>query len=287
MMSRSRAGTIEREKSMKKRLDQRIAVVTGAGSGIGRAVAELFSREGARVHAAEIDAGSGRELAAGSDGGIVAHEVDVADPDAVERLARDVLAAEERVDILVSNAGVCAGGRADKLPLEDWRRTVEVNLMGAVHCLRSFGPSMTAAGSGRIVMVASAAGLIGFPFVAPYVASKFALVGLAESLDIELASRGVRVAAVCPGPAGTKLFERAELRTSPELASRLARLMERGGTPPERVARDVLAAALGRRQSVTRGGLLTPLLALKRLSPELYTAAFRMAARRLQAPGSR
>src|SRR5687768_12495231 len=109
----------------------KVAVVTGAGSGIGRSIALLLARRGARVHAADID-------------GSTTHTVDVSDAAAVERLAADVFAAEGRVDLLFNNAGIGHAGDVVETPLEDWRRIVEVNLMGVVHGVHAFVPRMLA-----------------------------------------------------------------------------------------------------------------------------------------------
>lgn len=251
-----------------------VAVITGAGSGIGRATALLFAREGAVVHAVDIDPESVRAVAAEiaeTGGSAVAHPVDCADPDEMQRLADAVLAAHDHVQILVNNAGLCIAGPIERLALEDWRRAVDVNLFGAVHGIHYFAPGMLEAGTGQIVNVASAAGLVGFPLLGPYAASKFALVGLSECLDAELGARGVRVTAICPGAVRTGLLANSRLDLPGDWNARVARLFERRAEEPERVAREILAAV--RRP----GGLRTRLgpsmgvaWLVKRLSPGLY-----------------
>jgi NAD(P)-dependent dehydrogenase (short-subunit alcohol dehydrogenase family) len=255
-------------------LEGRKALITGAGSGIGRATALLFAQEGAAVHVVDVDPDGLNETAATvreAGGWIRIHVTDCSDRQAMERLAGDALAENGPVDILVNNAGWCAAGPVERLTLEDWHRSVGVNLLGAVYGVHFFAPGMLAAGRGTIVNVSSAAGLVGFPFLGPYATTKFALVGLSESLDAELGARGVRVTAVCPGAVRTGIVRHGRFDLPGDWTARAARLIEKDSSSPERIARDILDAV------VHPGGLRARLGAgmrlawwVKRLAPGLY-----------------
>lgn len=186
------------------RLDGRVAVITGASSGIGEALAAGFASAGARVVVAarrrdRIDALAQRIGAAGGDA--LAVPCDVVRTDDVEALAEATLARFGRVDVLVNNAGVEGVVPAEEETLEDFRAVLEVNLVGAFHCAQRLGRAMLAQGSGSIVNVASIFGLVGvgqIPQVS-YVASKGGLVNLTRELAAQWARRGVRVNALAPG----------------------------------------------------------------------------------------
>ncbi len=194
----------------RRTFEDSVVVVTGAGSGIGWATALAFAEEGARVHGADVRGDRLVELHREMDDRglcFAGHVVDVREPEAVTGLADDVLAAHGRVDVLFNNAGVVVGGYAHRLSLEDWRLAVDVNLMGVIHGVAAFLPRMIEQGAGHIVNTASIAGLMAFPMVAPYSATKFAVVGLSEALDLELAARGVRVSGLCPGAVKTRVLD--------------------------------------------------------------------------------
>ncbi len=188
-------------------LEDRTAVVTGGGRGIGAAAARALAAGGAAVvvsarTAAEIEAVAG-EIRAGG-GRAAAVPCDVSDPDAVAALARG--AAElGPVDILVHAAGVTSSAPIRRLELEEWRRVLEVNATGAFLCTRAFLPGMAERGWGRLVYVASVAGLTGAPYIAAYAASKHAVLGLARCAAAEVAGRGVTVNALCPGYVDTDM----------------------------------------------------------------------------------
>lgn len=235
----------------------KVAVVTGAGSGIGRSIARLLERRGARVHAADID-------------GSVAHTVDVSDAAAVQRLADDVFAQEGHVDLLFNNAGIGHAGDVVDTPLEDWRRIVEVNLMGVVHGVHAFLPRMLEQRRpAHIVNTASLAGLVANPGMVPYCTTKFGVVGLSEALDLEVRSQGVRVTALCPGIIDTAIVRTSTLRGDFDARrGRIAGLYERHGTSPDEVAEAALDAVARRRviQPAPRSHVLAPWL-LKRYAP--------------------
>jgi len=269
-------------------LTGRVAVVTGAGSGIGRATVRLLARRGAVVHAADVDGDSAHEVAAEiarSGGRMVAHEVDITDSGAVEALAARVYDAHGAVDVLHNNAGIGHGGPIEETTLDDWRRLVAVNLMGVVHGVHTFVPRMLEQGRpAHIVNTASMAGLLPNAQLAPYATTKHAVVGLSQSLNAELSQRGIRVSALCPGIINTPIVADAQLRG--ELAGRraaMARFYERFGATPDVVAEAVVDLLAGHqvirtvpRRHVALGWALwriSPRLAqpLARLTPRLVS----------------
>ncbi len=184
---------------MDQGLENKRVVVTAGAAGIGRAIAEGFHRAGARVQVCDVDEASLAALAAAAPE-VGRSRADVADPDQVARLFEDAQRQLGGLDVLVNNAGIAGPvGPTEDCGIEDWRRTLAVNLDGAFHCLRHAIPMIKAAGAGSIVNISSTAGLFGYPLRAPYVASKWALVGLTKTLAIELGPHGIRVNAVCPG----------------------------------------------------------------------------------------
>jgi NAD(P)-dependent dehydrogenase (short-subunit alcohol dehydrogenase family) len=193
----------------------KVVVITGAGSGIGRATARRFARLGARVHVADIDRESAEAVAAELPDA-VAQTVDCSDPQSVEALAASVFADGRGVDVLHNNAGIGHAGDIESTTMDDWTRVIGVNLLGVAYGIQAFVPRLLAQGRpATIVNTASAAGLIGIPQMAPYCASKHGVVGITESLDAELSPRGIRVCAICPGIIDTPIVEKATLRGQP------------------------------------------------------------------------
>lgn len=253
-------------------LTGKIAVVTGAGSGIGAATARLLSERGAKVHVADINADAAAAVAREIGRGAIDHAVDVSRPDEVEALAKAVFDQDGRVDILHNNAGIGHGGDIETTTVDDWQRVIAVNLLGVAYGVQAFVPRMLEQRhQATIVNTASEAGLHPIARMAPYCASKYGVVGMSEALDAELRPRGIRVVALCPGIINTPIVRtgimRGEFGTE---QGRIAAFYDKHGASPDTVAAAVLDAVARPRLIVTspRTHVLGPYL-LHRLSPRL------------------
>ena len=190
----------------------KVAIVTGAASGIGRALAGALTRRGATVVLADIDEAGAKsaadELAAGPPGRASAEALDVTDAAAVKELVGRTARDHGHLDVLFNNAGVGVMGDVAELTLAHWERAIDVNLRGVVHGVVAAYPLMVAQGRGHIVNTASLAGLIPAPMLTPYGMTKHGVVGLSTSLRMEGAAKGVRVSALCPGVIETPLLDK-------------------------------------------------------------------------------
>lgn len=203
-------------------LSGRVAVVTGAAGGIGRAVAEAFAGHGARVALIDLP-GAALDWAEGRDA-FLSVPLDVTDEAATDRAVTTVTDALGLADIVVPNAGILHLEHTVDIPLDTWRRVIEVNLTGAFVTARAFvRPLLAANRPGQVIFTSSLFGLRGGRENAAYSASKFGMVGLAESLAAEVAGQGIRVNCVCPGQMDTAMIrqlfrDRAQLTGSTEAA---------------------------------------------------------------------
>ncbi|MGH9135675.1 MAG: SDR family NAD(P)-dependent oxidoreductase [Acidimicrobiales bacterium] len=186
-------------------IGDRVALVTGAASGMGRAIAELFAAEGAHVAATDIDGERLEKVVAGRDR-VRAWELDVADLDAVARVVTEVRAELGPIDVLVNNAGVSlpapVDGDGDAYEAA-WATTLAVNLSAHQRLVRACLPDLVRNGEGRVVNIASTEGLGASRYLSAYTASKHGVVGLTRALAVELGPLGVTVNCVCPGPIRT------------------------------------------------------------------------------------
>jgi len=258
------------------------AVVTGAGSGIGRAFAvELAARQG-RVVCADIRRESARETAAlieAQGGKALAVECDVASLEAAQRLAEESEQWLGRpVDLVVNNAGVGAGGLPiGEVSIEDWRWTVGVNLWGVVHGCHVFAPRLRALGRGGIINVCSAASFAAAPMMGPYNVTKAAVLALSETLRAELDGTGVRVSALCPTFVKTDIVSNGHI---PAATSKLAsKLMAWTGVTPEAVVKTTLEALDADRLYVLPQLDARIIWRMKRLAPEAYNRGTAMVVR--------
>ena len=194
------------------------ALITGAGSGIGRAIVRALAREGARLAVTDLDEERARSVAAEIGSDTPAHRLDVTSAEETEQVFGKVEKALGPLDLVVANAGVSTMGRIVDLSEKDWDFNMDVNAKGVFLTNREAVRRFLASGTkGRIVNTASLAGKTGVPLLAHYAASKFAVVGFTQSLAKEVAANGIRVNAVCPGFVRTSMQEReiaweAELR---------------------------------------------------------------------------
>lgn len=262
----------------------RIALVTGGGSGIGRALGERLARAGcvvlladARREAVEAvaaglcsEAGLGGEPADPGVPRVEARQVDVADAEQVRAWIEDALARHGRVDYLFNNAGIGITGEVRDMSLEAWNRIIDINLRGVVHGIQAVYPSMIARGSGHIVNTACVAGLVPFPMTSAYCATKHAVVGLSTSLRSEAAPHGVRVSVVCPGVVSTEMFDRIEyLGVDPRA---LRQPIDRAMVSPERCAEQMLRGVARNRAVITINAHARMVWWLYRWAPRTFVA---------------
>ena len=198
----------------------RVAIVTGGASGIGRALGAALVCRGDRVVLADVDgeaaAAVAKQLSTQGPGSADPATVDVRDTSGVRDVVTATAQRHGRLDLMVNNAGIGIGGDVEELEVEHWDRAIDVNLRGVVHGVQAAYPLMVRQGHGHIVNTASLAGPLPAPGIAPYSATKWAVVGLSLSLRGEGAGKGVRVSVVCPGGVDTPILDK---RTPADLPS--------------------------------------------------------------------
>ena len=190
------------------RLSNRCAVVTGGAQGIGRAIAERFLAEGAKVCLWDADGDLAANVTDQMGENAYSKQLDVTDPDAVTRAAETTVSAMGGIDILVNNAGISGPNVPTwEYPVEDWLQVLDIDLNGVFYCCRAVVPIMRSVGYGRVVNIASVAGKEGNPNAPAYSAAKAGVIGLTKSLGKELAETDIRVNCVTPAVAKTRIFD--------------------------------------------------------------------------------
>jgi NAD(P)-dependent dehydrogenase (short-subunit alcohol dehydrogenase family) len=216
------------------------AVITGGGSGLGRALALDIAGRGGQVVVADIDEVGATETAhqverAGGEAHVV--RCDVGDPADVDRLAEKARSLLGEVDFLANNAGVSVSGPFEQITSEDWEWIVNINLWGVVNGCRSFLPAMRARGRGLVLNVASLAGLVSTPKMAPYNLTKASVVALSETLYGEYRAHGVHVGVLCPAFFATRILESGRGMVHPQVRERVEEMMRRSRLQAPDVAR--------------------------------------------------
>lgn len=268
--------------------DGKVAIVTGAASGIGRALSGALAARGSTVVLADVDdVGAKAAADAITDKGrgrAVPASLDVTDAEAFAALAAQVTSEHGGVDLLFNNAGIGVGGPVRDMTVAHWDRTFDVNLRGVSNGIMAVYPGMCDRGSGHIVNTASLAGLIPAPLLTPYAATKHAVVGLSTSLRGEAAGHGVRVSVVCPGVIDTPLLDKGNPKDLPptvEFPDGRKLLSQIGKPyPPESLAEDVLDGVARNRVFIVAPRHARIPWRIYRLSPELIVRGLPIGVRR-------
>lgn len=267
----------------------KVVVVTGAGSGIGRATALAFAAGGARVAACDVDPARVAALAAElGPRALLAEPVDVSDRAQMAGFAAAVHARAPAADVVVNNAGVACGGDFLDVGLDDWDWLLGVNLRGVVHGCHYFLPRMVERGAGgQVINVSSIFGVFAAPKATAYTASKFAVLGFSQALRAELAPHRIGVTAICPGMIATSIVDDGRIsgalrRRAPQVAA----AFRRRGARPELVARAILDAVRTNPAIRPVGGDAWALWAMTRVAPAAAARLGGLLARRFGAAGS-
>jgi len=256
---------------MVKDLDGRIAMVTGAASGIGKATSLALAEEGCHLVICDLHEGGLEEVAVAiraKGREVLPQRCDVSKESDMKRLAQSAFAQFGKVDIAMSNAGTAVGGQSHLLEKKHWNKVLGVNLWGSIHTLIHFVRPMVERREGHWVVTASGMGLVGMPYMATYATSKFALVGLTECVRAELAVHNVGVTTLCPAVVRTPIYETTELIGFKDRARQMAHYT--GGMSPEQFAKKIIKGIKGNKGLMMFSALTRVTHGLKRLSPLLH-----------------
>ena len=249
----------------------KIALVTGSASGIGQGLAEVLAGQGAKVIATDInlerlEANPRFQDRAGNS--VRVERLDVTDYGAFEKMIDDVVSREGRLDYIFNNAGIAIAGDLRDLTIEHWRPVLDVNLNGVVYGSLLAYRQMVKQGFGHVVNLSSIEGLIPFPTTASYVTSKFAVMGLSQSLWVEGADLGVRVSVACPGFVRTAIFDVSPMiNMSREEWLKANARWERFAVTPEKCAKIILKGVAKNKPIIMVTGLAQVMWRLARLHP--------------------
>jgi len=260
-----------------------VVIVTGAASGIGLALARQLGEAGAVVTLADVSENAVKEAAAALSGAghrATGIALDVTDREAVQALVDATVAESGRLDYMFNNAGVGIGGEARDFSIDDWRKVIDVNLYGVINGILAAYPVMIRQGHGHIANTSSLAGLIPFAGEIPYVASKYAVVGISHTLRVEGADLGVRVTCVCPGKIETPIYDSSEI-VGFDRDRVLAEWPE--GITAEQCAAIILRGVARNKATIVITRFAKVLSWLHRLSPNLVIWATRRYLRKMRA----
>lgn len=260
--------------------------ITGGASGLGLAFARAYAERGARVAIGDVNAeglaSAADELQRLGAEAVIALPCDVRRLEDIEAVRDRLLADWEGVDVVINNAGVATGGDIDQGPIEDWDWVIDINLMGVVRGCRVFVPVMQKQGSGQLINVASAAGLLSPPGMDSYNVTKAAVVALSETLHTEQARHGISVTVACPAFFKTNLMDTARSAV-PGLNKAVDQLMQRSELSADDVARAVIRSAERGELVAAPHRLERRLWLLKRVSPASYYRVIRQRFDKLRA----
>jgi len=249
----------------------KVAIITGAASGIGRALGEELARRGSRVVLTDVKKDQVNEVAdkiQKTGGDARAFTLDVSDFDAVDNLVTDTVADYGRIDYMFNNAGIAVGGEVRDITIDDWRSVIDINLYGVVNGVQSVYPVMVKQGYGHIVNTASIEGLVPFPGTVSYVASKFGVVGLSTALRMEGKELGVRVSVVCPGYIKTAIFYDSKM-VNTDREKVLKHVTSLPGFTPDECAVAVLRGVERNRSIIVVTKIAKFMYLLQRFSPRM------------------
>jgi NAD(P)-dependent dehydrogenase (short-subunit alcohol dehydrogenase family) len=258
---------------------QRRVLITGAGSGLGQALALRYARAGARVACVDLSTERSevtRKMLAGS--GHLALAADVGSDEAMEQLRDQIQHEWGGLDVLINNAGIASGGSMVETTMDEWRRLLEVDLLSVVRGCRMFLPGMLAVGQGQIISTASFAGLAGAPRVMTYGVAKAGVVALSEQLRAEVQHKGIRVSVICPSFFRTNLCDTAI--GSPKMKDVALRLMDTSPDTLDSVADNVFTDAERGRFLILPTKHESMRWRVKRWFPEFYFSKMTQIARR-------
>ena len=260
----------------------KVTLITGASSGIGESIALALAREGAKLELVARDRArleQVRDLCIAMGAEVNLHYADVADEAQMQRVADEIHARHPAVDILINNAGVVMGGFCWEVETADWQRILDINVMGVVHGIRAFVPNrIEHKRGGHVVNISSVSGMVGTRGMGTYSASKFAVVGLSESLRMELHRHRIGVSVVCPGYVKTPIQSKVKMvgvLSSPEARARVEKEFAKTNLTPEAVAARTLKAMRKNEFLAAIGREAVVVSVLKRWAPSLLERVLR------------
>jgi NAD(P)-dependent dehydrogenase (short-subunit alcohol dehydrogenase family) len=262
----------------------KVAIVTGAASGLGKALAEGLAQRGAIVVLADVNPDGVGEVAEGireKGQNAEAATVDVTDFEAVKGLIDNTVEEQGRLDYLFNNAGILIFGETRDCSIQDWRSVIDLDLYGVVNGMVAAYPIMVEQGFGHIVNTSSIEGLVPFPVMGSYVASKYGVVGLSNALRAEGAALGVKVSVACPGYVTTKIIETSKM-VKIDRHKILDDVMDSMGITPEECVSKILRGVERNKATIVVGWWAKTIWRLQRMSPGLVYWIMRIVARRMR-----